>query len=44
VQGAIGEIRRQMRVVGETYTDKGVSLKVRAKSQDLARVKARFKL
>jgi GTP-binding protein HflX len=44
VQGAIGEIRRQMRVVGETYTDKGVSLKVRAKSEDLARVKARFKL
>jgi GTPase len=44
VQGAIGEIRRQMRVVGETYTDKGVSLKVRAKSEDLARVRARFKI
>lgn len=44
VQGAIGEIRRQMRVVGETYTDRGVSLKVRAKSEDLARVKARFKI
>jgi GTP-binding protein HflX len=44
VQGAIGEIRRQMRVVGETYGANGVSLKVRAKSEDLARVKARFKL
>jgi GTP-binding protein HflX len=44
VQGAIGEIRRQMRVVGETYNESGVSLKVRARAEDLARVRSRFKI
>lgn len=44
VQGAIGEIRRQMRVIGETYSENGVSLKVRARPEDLARVRSRFKI
>ncbi len=44
VQGAIGEIRRQMRVIGETYGENGVSLKVRATAEDLSRVRGRFKI
>ena len=44
VQGAIGEIRRQTRVVGETYNEAGVVLKVRGRPEDLARLRARFKL
>lgn len=44
VQGAIGEIRRQMRVLQETYSEKGVSLKVRAREADLSRLRSRFKL
>jgi GTP-binding protein HflX len=44
VQGAIGEIRRQMRVIGESYTEGGVTLKVRARQEDLARVRGRFKI
>ncbi|MBX3020272.1 MAG: GTPase HflX [Bdellovibrionales bacterium] len=44
VQGAIGEIRRQMRVLAETYSEKGVTLKVRAREADLNRLRARFKL
>lgn len=44
VQGAIGEIRRQMRVIGESYTEGGVTLKVRGRAEELARLRARFKL
>lgn len=44
VQGAIGEIRSKMRVLGETYDEKGVVLKVRATDEDLARVRSRFGL
>jgi GTPase len=44
VQGAIGEIRRVMRVLEEKYDEKGVSLRVRARAEDLARVRERFKL
>jgi GTP-binding protein HflX len=44
VQGAIGEIRRQMRVLEETYDETGVSLRVRARPEDLARLRSRFKL
>lgn len=44
VQGAIGEIRRQMRVIGESYTDGGVTLRVRARQEDLARVRGRYKI
>lgn len=43
-QGAIGEIRRLMRVLNENYTENGVILKVRALPEDLARVRERFKL
>jgi GTP-binding protein HflX len=44
VQGAIGEIRRVMRVLEETYDEHGVTLKVRTRAEDLARVRDRFKL
>ncbi len=44
VQGAIGEIRRVMRVLEETYDERGVTLSVRAREEDLARVRERFKL
>lgn len=44
VQGAIGEIRRQMRVLAESYSESGVTLKVRATADDLARLKRRFQL
>ncbi len=44
VQGAIGEIRRQMRVLDEKYTEHGVTLTVRAPAQNLARIRERFKL
>ncbi len=43
-QGAIGEIRRSMRVIEETYDERGAILKVRAREEDLARVISRFKL
>jgi GTP-binding protein HflX len=42
VQGAIGEIRRVMRVLDEQYTESGVTLKVRAPNEDLVRVRERF--
>ena len=44
VQGAIGEIRRQMRVIDEAYGAEGVTLRVRARKEDLARLRGRFKL
>ena len=44
VQGAIGEIRRVMRVLNETYDGSGVKLRVKARPADLARVRERFKL
>jgi GTP-binding protein HflX len=44
VQGAIGEIRRGMRVLEESYDERGVTLRVRARPEDLARVRDRFKL
>lgn len=44
VQGAIGEIRRVMRVLDETYDEKGVRLRVKAKPADLNRVREKFKL
>lgn len=39
VQGLIGEIRSRMRVLSENYTNDGLKLSVRAKTQDLDRVK-----
>lgn len=44
VQGAIGEVRRLMRVLDERYTENGVILRVRANAEDLARVRERFHL
>ena len=44
MQGAVGEIRRGMRVLEETYDERGVTLRVRARSEELARVRDRFKL
>jgi GTP-binding protein HflX len=44
VQGAIGEIRSKMRVLGESYDEKGVILKVRAHEDDIKRLKSRFAL
>lgn len=44
VQGAIGEIRRVMRVLEESYNERGVVLRVKAPAQDLARVRQRFGL
>jgi len=44
IQGAIGEIRRAMRVLEESYNEVGVTLRVRAREEDLARVRDRFKL
>ncbi len=42
VQGAIGEIRAQMRVLSEDYDNHGTTLRVRAKPEALARLKRRF--
>jgi len=44
VQGAIGEIRRQLRVIKESYNESGVALTVRGREEDLARIRGRFKL
>lgn len=44
MKGAIGEIRRNMRVLEETYDESGVTLRVRARPEDLARVRARCKI
>jgi len=44
VQGAIGEIRAKMRVLGESYSEKGALLKVRAHPDNLAKIKSRFRL
>lgn len=44
VQGAIGEIRRVMRVLDESFNESGVVLRVRATQQDLTNVRERFKL
>lgn len=44
LKGAIGEIRRQMRVIGETYGESGVALRVRARPGDVSRLRERFKI
>lgn len=41
-QGAIGEIRAKMRVLSESYNELGVVLKVRAKPEQIERVKSRY--
>lgn len=42
VQGAIGEIRGKIRVLNESYDHRGVTLKVRAHAEDIARIRTRY--
>nr|WP_295904995.1 GTPase HflX [uncultured Bdellovibrio sp.] len=42
VQGAIGEIRGKLRVLSESYDERGVTLKVRAHADDVKRIRTRF--
>lgn len=42
-KGIIGEIRAKMRVLGESYDEKGVTLKVRCNPDTLAQIKKRLK-
>ena len=42
VQGVIGEIRSKMRVLGESYNEKGVTLKVRASTESLNQIKKKL--
>jgi GTP-binding protein HflX len=44
VKGAVGEVRREMRVLGESYSEYGVTLKVRATAEMLSRFRERFKI
>ncbi len=44
IQGAIGEIRSQMRVVEENYEGDGVRLRIRAKPDELKRLRAKFQI
>ncbi len=44
VQGVIGEIRSKMRVLGESYNEKGVTLKVRASVEGLAQIKKKLNI
>jgi GTP-binding protein HflX len=43
-QGAVGELRRQMRVLGESYNEKGVTLTVRATEEQVSRFRAKFNI
>lgn len=42
VQGAIGEVRAKMRVLSESYDERGVILKVRAHAENIEKIKTRF--
>lgn len=42
VQGAIGDIRAKLRVLGESYDERGVTLKVRAHADDVKRIRTRY--
>ncbi|MBY0316749.1 MAG: GTPase HflX [Bdellovibrionales bacterium] len=44
VQGVIGEIRAQMRVLNEVYTEGGVTLTVRAHRENLQRLRIKYSL
>ena len=44
VPGAIGEIRAKMRVLEESYDEKGTLLKIRAHKDPIERLKSRFGL
>ena len=43
-QGAIGEIRSKMRVISESYNEKGTTLHVRGHQELIQRIRARFGL
>ncbi|NUN05891.1 MAG: GTPase HflX [Bdellovibrio sp.] len=42
VQGAIGDIRAKLRVLEESYDERGVTLKVRAHADDVKRIRIRY--
>jgi GTPase len=42
VQGVIGDIRAKMRILSETYNDKGVILKVRSSEENLEQIKKKL--
>jgi GTP-binding protein HflX len=42
--GAIGEVRGKMRVLSESYNDKGTTFKVRTHSENIEKLKKRFSL
>jgi GTP-binding protein HflX len=44
MKGIIGEVRSKMRILSEAYDERGLSLQVRADAEDLARLKAKFKI
>ena len=44
MKGVIGEVRAKMRILSENYDERGLSLQVRADAEDLARLKAKFKI
>jgi GTPase len=43
-QGAIGEIRAKLRVLGEAYDEQGVKLKVRGRRELIEKIRGRFGL
>ncbi len=43
-KGAIGEIRGQMRVLSESYNEKGTTFKVRASAEALTRLRKKFSI
>ena len=43
-KGAIGEIRSKMRVLSESYNEKGTTLKVRASNEALMRLRKKFSI
>jgi GTP-binding protein HflX len=43
-QGAVGELRTKWKVLGESYSENGVTFKVRAHRDEIARLKERYQL
>jgi GTP-binding protein HflX len=44
VTGAIGEIRAKLRVLSENYDERGLTLNVRGRAEDIKKIKSRFGL
>lgn len=44
LQGAVGEVREKMRVVAESYDNDGAKLRVRAKAEDLERLRKKYEI